>query len=747
MLPEKIIIQSAGSFSITIIALLMFVFQTILYVRKRPNKWHAWSAAISFSALLYAFAIFIEYNTVAGALNRLSGQLEWVALILLIHSMFGFTFSYLKADAGKYHVLAGGFHVIVIMLIMNTNYIVAEEFSYWNFLNLSTTYVEPALGPFGFFFVIYIATSAVWGMIIWLRHRSTEIKYRIIFLSGMGAWLLLGIHDGLVCLGIRSIQYIMEYGFLGFSLSVLWVEVASHIDTETDEKYQVITEYAGEVIIIVQDKKIVFGNPAFWSLTGNASGGCPTAAFSNMMLPEDRALYKKIYDSILSGNKRTDRHTVCVRRSETEKLFLDIVVSSIKYRGRLAVLGVMRDITRQKLEEESLRLAEEKVTRLKKMESLGLLAGGVAHDLNNVLSGIVNYPELMMMEMSADCEYRKPLEEIMAAGFRAVAIVQDLLTVARGVAIKKVSLTVNEVVLDYLNSPELEKLKKHHPDVTITANLMPELSAINASPIHIRKTIMNLVSNASEAIEGSGKVIVSTENCQLEQVLQIGYETVPAGDYVLVSVSDNGPGISQSDMERIFEPFYTKKVMGRSGTGLGLAVVWNIIQDHNGFIDVITSEKGSSFKLYFPVDERGSKADIPLAPLSDYKGNGETILIVDDMEQLRNVTLNMLKQLGYNPVAVPGGEDAIEYMKEHSADLMLIDMIMDPGINGRQTYEKIIELHPGQKAVIASGFAETDDVKQTMALGAGKFVKKPFSLHEIGKAIKEELARSSRPGM
>ena len=741
MLTDKIVIQSAGSLSIAVVAFLMFALQTILSIEKRANKWHAWSAAISFSALLYAIGIFIEYNTPEGALNRFSGQLEWAALILLVHSLFGFIFSYLKRDAGRYHILAGGFHVGVIVLIMSTNYIVADEFSSWNFSNLSAPYVEAALGPIGPLFVIYIAASAVWGMTIWTRHKGTDIKYKIIFLLGMGIWLLLGIHDGLVCFGMPSIQYVMEYGFLGFSLSVLWVEVASFMDSETDEKYQIITEHSGELIIIVQEQKIVFGNPAFWELTGQSSDDYTSRAFSSMMFPEDHAIYEEICDSILSGNKMSDRHTVCVRRNSVELLFFDIVFSSTQYRGRPAVLGVLRDITKQKLEEESLRLAEEKVTRLKKMESLGLLAGGVAHDLNNVLSGIVNYPELMMIDMPEESEYRKPLEEILASGRRAVAIVQDLLTVARGVAVKKESVIANDIIREYLKSPELEKLKRFHPAVTITASMAPKLSSINASPIHIRKAIMNLVSNASEAIEGSGHVIVSTENCHIEKKLEAGYEPIPAGDYILVSVSDNGPGILQSDRERIFEPFYTKKVMGRSGTGLGLAVVWNIIQDHNAFIDIVSSEKGSSFKLYFPFDERGSKPQISSTPISDYTGNGETILIVDDMEQLRKLSIKMLKRLGYNPVAVPRGEDAIEYMKEHSVDLMLIDMIMDPGINGRQTYERIVQMHPGQKAIIVSGYAETDDVKQTMALGAGKFVKKPFSLQEIGKAVKEELLK------
>ncbi|MGD9162821.1 MAG: response regulator [Desulfobacteraceae bacterium] len=740
MLPQKIIIQSAGSFSVAVIAFLMFVLQTLLFLKKKEDRWYAWGSAVSFSAMLYAIGIFIEYNSSAGSLNRFSGLLEWAALILLIHCMFGFTFSYLDISGKRYHIGAGLFNFFIMTVLWITDYLVSDEFSSWHFLNLDSPYVEPALGPLGPLFVLYIAISAVCGMIIWIKHKGTYIKYRVIFLSGIGIWILLGIHDGLVCLGIPSLQYMMEYGFLAFSFSVLWVVINSYMETEADEKYRVITEYAGESIIIIQDEKIVFGNPAFCELTGQPLIDYSAKSFITMMLPEDRVIYRNIYNALLDGDNRTDRHTVCILRNDGENRFLDIVTSSIEYRGRPAILGIMRDITEQKREEENLRETEEKLTRLKKMESLGLLAGGVAHDLNNVLSGIVNYPELMLMDLPENSKLRKPLEGIQASGNRAVAIVQDLLTVARGVAVQRELLNINELVLDYLDSPELDKLKQFHPAVSITASLVPDLSRISASAIHIRKVLMNLVSNASEAIEGHGNVIVSTENCKLRKPLK-GYEAVEAGEYVLLSVSDSGPGISQSDLERIFEPFYTKKVMGRSGTGLGLSVVWNIVRDHKGFIDIISSEKGTSFKLYFPVDKHEIKAENSPVPLADYKGNGETILVVDDVDTQRDITCSILKRLGYSVVALPNGEDVVEYMKEHSADLMVIDMIMDPGINGRQTYEKIRQIHPGQKAIIVSGFAETDDVKKAIETGAGRFIKKPFSLEAIGRAVKEELIK------
>ncbi len=402
-------------------------------------------------------------------------------------------------------------------------------------------------------------------------------------------------------------------------------------------------------------------------------------------------------------------------------------------------IALGRDITEQKHTKVALKKSEEKLARSKKMESLGLLAGGVAHDLNNVLSGIVSYPELILMDLSEDSKLRKPIETIQESGHRAAAIVQDLLTVARGVAVIKETLNLNDIISDYLNSPEFSKLKQFNSSVSIKDNLSSDLLNIDGSTVHIRKVIMNLVSNASEAVEGDGNVIISTENRYVDEPLR-GYDDVEIGEYAILSVSDDGTGINSDDLERIFEPFYTKKALGRSGTGLGLAVVWNTVQDHNGYINVTTEENSTIFELYFPIT-RNEMPDKDLSiPIGDYKGNGETILVIDDVDNQREISCKMLDTLGYTTKAVSSGEEAVEYLKENTIDLLLLDMIMTPGINGRKTYERIVKIHPRQRAIIVSGFTETDEVQKAQELGAGKYLKKPLTLKILGLAVREELA-------
>jgi len=407
----------------------------------------------------------------------------------------------------------------------------------------------------------------------------------------------------------------------------------------------------------------------------------------------------------------------------------------------LGYRGVDKDITENKrIEQEKMKLQAE-LQRAEKMEAVGTLAGGVAHDLNNILSGIVSYPELLLMDLPGDSPLKGPILTIQNSGKKAAAIVQDLLTLARrGVAVTEVA-NLNDIAMDYFRSPEHVKLKEFHPYVQFETRFETGLLNILASPVHISKTIMNLVSNAAEALPDGGKVTISMNNQYIDLPIR-GYEDVKEGDYVVLSVADNGIGIPDEDLEKIFEPFYTKKVMGRSGTGLGMAVVWGTVKDHNGYIKVQSTEgEGTRFDLYFPVTRKEVAKDESLLSVEDYVGKGDSILVVDDVKEQREIASGMLKKLDYSVTAVSSGEEAINYMKSNSADLLLLDMIMDPGIDGLDTYKRILDFHPKQKAIIASGYSETDRIKEAQKLGAGQYIKKPYTLERIGIAVKDELRR------
>jgi PAS domain S-box-containing protein len=405
-----------------------------------------------------------------------------------------------------------------------------------------------------------------------------------------------------------------------------------------------------------------------------------------------------------------------------------------------AVIEICRDITRERKTEAAIRDNEEKLARSKRMESIGLMAGGIAHDLNNILSGIVSYPDLLLMDLPDDSPLVKPLKVMKDSGERAANIVSDLLTVARGVATGKEVMNLNHMVEEYAQSAEFKKLERTNPAILFTYSLDADLLNVKCSPTHIKKTLMNLVTNAAEAIKGDGAVVVKTMNRYLDEPL-IEYEDVRQGEYALLSVADNGAGISAGDLKKIFEPFYTRKVMGRSGTGLGLAVVWNTVRDHDGYINVKSGDEGTLFELYFPITREAASAQDDFIPIADYRGNGETILVVDDERQQQEIAQRLLHKLGYEVETVGSGEAAIEHLKRHPVDLIVLDMIMFPGMNGRETYEKALNINATQKAIIASGFAETEEVKLAQRRGAGKFIKKPYTIDKIGIAVKEELLK------
>ena len=396
---------------------------------------------------------------------------------------------------------------------------------------------------------------------------------------------------------------------------------------------------------------------------------------------------------------------------------------------------------RKQAEQERIKL-QDQLQRAEKMEAIGMLAGGVAHDLNNILSGLVSYPELLLMEIPEDSSLRSPLRTIQKSGKKAATIVEDLLTLARrGVAVAEV-VNLNRVVRDYLNNPEHKTLLSYHPEVTVETRLAPDLLNISGSHVHLFKTVMNLVSNAAEAMTSGGRVELSTENRYVDKPIR-GYDEVVEGDYAVLTVRDSGAGIAPEDRDRIFEPFYTKKVMGRSGTGLGMAVVWGTVKDHNGYIDM-QSRKGSgtTFSLYFPASREAPAAGASAASVQNVRGNGERVLVVDDVEEQRQIASALLEKLEYSVRAFSSGEEAVDHLRRHSCDLVVLDMIMEPGMDGLDTYRSILRLHPGQKAVIASGFSETERVRQAQDLGAGPYIKKPYTLEKIATAVKEELKKA-----
>lgn len=394
---------------------------------------------------------------------------------------------------------------------------------------------------------------------------------------------------------------------------------------------------------------------------------------------------------------------------------------------------------RQRGEEERLRL-QQQLKQAERLEAIGRLAAGVAHDLNNILTGLVTYPDVLLMDLPEESPLRAELAPIKQSGLKAAAIVRDLLALSRQGTAEHQVVQLNPIVLAYLGSPELLQLKATHPHVRLETALEADLLNLKGAPVQLSKVVMNLVHNAFEANLVAGEVKVATQNRYLDRPLE-AYQRIPEGEYVVLAVSDTGVGIAAEDLHRIFDPFFSKKKLGRSGTGLGLTLIGAALEEHGGAIDVRSEEGvGTTFELWFPATREAAAPAEGTATLEECQGT-ERVLVVDDVPEQREIATRMLRKLGYDARAAASGEEALALLPHLRPDLLVLDMVMEPGIDGCETYRRALEVRPGQRAVIASGYAASERVEEAQRLGAGAWVQKPYTLERIARAIRGELGR------
>jgi signal transduction histidine kinase/DNA-binding response OmpR family regulator len=528
---------------------------------------------------------------------------------------------------------------------------------------------------------------------------------------------------------------------------------------EQNNHLQTILDSISEGIVEIYQEQIVYANPAAATILSKPYDQLLAAYPPTLFDEAEGSKVESIMRSRDSGNSAIINWK---NQDYTENRIL--LIKKLPLQGDYdTMILLMADITEQIQAEKALqsyqnhleslveagtadlKQAHEKLQQIQKMEAMGIIAGGVAHDLNNILTAIVGYPDILLLQIPTDSPLRKIILSIKESGKKAAVVVQDLLTMARRGVKTNEAVNLNNIIFEYLNCPEYEKLKSFHPALYLETNFDDNLLNILGSPVHLSKTVMNLISNAAEAMPDGGKVFISTENRYIDKETKTirGKKEIGEGDYVILTVSDSGIGISSEDIEKIFDPFYTKKMMGRSGTGLGMTVVLGTVEDHRGYVDVQSIlGQGTTFTLYFPVTRQEFLKKRTQVPIEEYKGNGESILVVDDVEKQRQMVSMILTTLGYSVSTVSSGEEAIEYMRNNQVDLIILDMVMDPGINGLETFKHIHEFRPDQKAIIASGYSEAEQVSECMRLGVGQYIKKPYTLEKIGIALRQELDKN-----
>jgi len=399
------------------------------------------------------------------------------------------------------------------------------------------------------------------------------------------------------------------------------------------------------------------------------------------------------------------------------------------------IVSVYEDMTQQQMAKEEKIQLEDQLRQSAKMETVGRLAGGVAHDFNNILTGINGYAEMIIEGLEVDDPLRPNMEVILNAGKRAAGLTNQLLAFSRKQVIAPKVIAPNDILKG--SQKMLRRIIGEDIDFVFAPGR--RLWRINADPTQLDQVLMNLAVNARDAMPDGGKLTIETQNVSLDDEYCKSHAGFIPGDYVMLAVTDTGHGMDEETKSKIFEPFFSTKEVGK-GTGLGLSMVYGVMKKNKGFINVYSEiDEGTTFKIYYPaLKEKAEK--LPKDKLADMPTGTETVLLVEDEDLVRNLAKAVLERQGYTVIAAPDGSKAhLEYTQyAGEIDILLTDVIM-PKINGRQLYEKLLGLKPGLKALFMSGYTE-DAIAHHGVLDKGThFLQKPFTIEALAKAVRKAL--------
>jgi PAS domain S-box-containing protein len=424
-----------------------------------------------------------------------------------------------------------------------------------------------------------------------------------------------------------------------------------------------------------------------------------------------------------------------VYRKDGRKIWISASARSVFEDGAVVRYeGMNEDITQRKL-------LEEQLTQSQKMEAVGLLAGGVAHDFNNALSVITGYSGLLQMRLPADDPLVRYAEEIAKAAYRAAGLTRQLLAFSRKQVIQPVILDLNSLIVEM--EKMLRRLIGENIEIFITRDV--GLARVKADASQMEQILMNLAVNARDAMLQGGKVTIRTENADLDETYSLQHFHFKPGRYVILSFSDTGCGMDKATLARIFEPFFTTKEPGK-GTGLGLSTVYGIVKQNGGYISAYSEPgQGTTFKIYLPQAESTVQSTPAVRTAEILPRGSETILLVEDEEALRTLARNCLESQGYCVLEAADGNAAIATAEKHSGpiQLLLTDVIM-PGMNGRHLADRLTELRPAIKVLYLSGYA-SDLIAQYGVLDPEiLLLEKPFTLRALLIKVQEALRPSAK---
>ncbi len=496
---------------------------------------------------------------------------------------------------------------------------------------------------------------------------------------------------------------------------------------KSEEKYRLLIENSNEAIFIIMDGKIKYANLHTEQMIGYGMEELSSISFINLVVSEDRNMVLELQEGCLQGENPSINYSFRIINKQGVTLWVETNSVGMNWDNEPAILNSMRNMTKQKRTEARLFQAQ-------KMESIGTLAGGIAHDFNNLLMGIQGHASLALLHMepqNANFEHLKTIETLVMSG---ADLTKQLLGFARGGKYE-----VKTVDLNLLIQKTSETIGRTKKEIKIHRNFQNDLWPVEIDHGQIEQVLLNLYVNAWQAMPGGGNLYLETKNVFVEESRFKPYVTMN-GHYVKISVTDTGVGMDEKTKERIFEPFFTTKEMGR-GTGLGLASVYGIIKNHNGFINVYSEKgQGTTFNIYLPAspkkDTRHKDKDIDRDNVIS-KGK-ETILLVDDESMILTVGSELLKTLGYTIITAQDGSSAIDLYKnsKENIDLVILDMVM-PEMGGGEIFDELKKINPQVKVLLSSGYSLNGQASRIIKRGCVGFIQKPFTIRDIASQLRK----------
>ena len=515
-----------------------------------------------------------------------------------------------------------------------------------------------------------------------------------------------------------------------------------------EEKYRRITENMSDVVWIMDlDMRLSYVSPSVEKMVGEPVAAHMSRTLEERLTPESMEKIYAIFTEELekendpSADKNRSRVIEVEHfRADGSKFWVSVNASFIRDNNGtpIAIQGVTRDITERKEAENEQRKLQDQLAQAQKMESVGRLAGGVAHDFNNMLSVILGHAELALDELGPDHPVYDDLTEIEGAGRRSAALVRQLLAFARKQTIVPQILDLNDTVEGML------KMLRRLIGENINLAWQPghQLWPVRMDPSQIDQVLANLCVNARDAIDGVGEITIETQNVIISREQMDQYSFLVPGDYVLLAVTDDGCGMDPETLSHLFEPFFTTKDVGK-GTGLGLATIYGIVKQNRGFITADSAPgQGTTFKMYLPCHKAAAPINEDPAASVPQAGNHETVLLVEDEPSILKMGKNFLERLGYRVFTAATPDDAVRLAREYTGDihLLMTDVIM-PGMNGRDLAVQVAAIYPHIKCLYMSGYT-ADIIAHHGVLEDGvAFIQKPFSRAELAVKVRAALSQ------